>query len=84
MLSPLPRRSGGWSYTAHPFRRVSLPRNGCRVGLRIVCFEVCSAFTQITACTLALSSYFVTRFAEGFNRLVTFIVAYMDASRFGK
>jgi hypothetical protein len=34
---------------------VSLPRKGCRVGLRIVLFEACSAFTRVTACTLALS-----------------------------
>src|SRR5258707_14768562 len=35
--------------------RISLPRKGCRVGLRIVLFEDCSAFTRVTACTLALS-----------------------------
>src|SRR6516165_1479331 len=29
--------------------RVSLPRKGCRVGLRIVLFEACSAFTRVTA-----------------------------------
>jgi hypothetical protein len=34
-----------------------------RVGLRIDLFEVCSAFTRVTACTLALSPYFVTRCA---------------------
>src|SRR5437870_7055858 len=33
--------------------RISLPRNGSRVGLRIVLFEACSAFTRVTACTLA-------------------------------
>ena len=37
--------------------RISLPRKGCRVGLRIVLFEACSAFTRVTACTLALSPY---------------------------
>src|SRR5476651_620517 len=31
--------------------RISPPRKGCRVGLRIVLFEVCSAFTHVTACT---------------------------------
>ena len=41
--------------------RISLPRKGCRVGLRIVLFEDCSAFTRVTACTLALSPYIVTR-----------------------
>ena len=35
-------------------RRISLPR-GCRVDLRIVLFEACSAFTRVAACTLALS-----------------------------
>ena len=44
----------------HP-SRISLPRKGRRVGLRIVLFEACSAFTRVTACTLALSPYFVTR-----------------------
>src|SRR5215813_6413119 len=33
--------------------RVSLPRFHYRVGLHIVLFEVCSAFTQVAACTLA-------------------------------
>src|SRR2546427_5838171 len=28
--------------------RISLPRNGSRVGLRIVLFEACSAFTRVT------------------------------------
>src|SRR6202795_3094716 len=55
MLSPLPRRSG-WAYCfAHSPSRISLPRKGCRVGLRIVLFEACSALTRVTACTLALS-----------------------------
>ena len=45
--------------------RVSLPRYGSRVGLRIVLFEACSAFTRVTACTLALSSpYIVTRYPK--------------------
>ena len=48
---------------------------GRRVGLRIVCFEAYSAFTHVTACTLALSPYFVTRLTEGFNHFVTSVVA---------
>jgi len=44
--------------------RVSLPRKGRRVGLRIVLFEACSAFTRVTACTLALPPYFVTRYPK--------------------
>jgi len=55
MPSPLPRRSHWAYYIAHPSRGISLPRKGGRVGLRIVLFEVCSAFTRVTACTLALS-----------------------------
>src|SRR6202795_4457937 len=47
----------------HP-SRISLPRKGYRVGLRIVLFEACSAFTRVTACTLALSPYFVTRYPK--------------------
>jgi hypothetical protein len=39
------------------------------------CLEACSAFTRVTACTLALSPYFVTRFTEGFNRFVTSTIA---------
>jgi hypothetical protein len=54
-----------------PFRRISLPRYGCQVGLCIVLFEVCSAFIRVTACTLALPPYFVARFTEGFSGFVT-------------
>src|SRR5450759_1466695 len=64
MLSPLPRRSDWGHCFAHPPSRVSLPRKGDRVGLRIVLFEACSAFTRVTACTLALSPYFVTRYPK--------------------
>src|SRR6516225_8636626 len=49
--------------------RISLPRKGCRVGLRIVLFEACSAFTRVTACTLALSPMRDTH-SEGFSYLV--------------
>jgi hypothetical protein len=54
---------------------ISLPRYGSRIGLRIVLFEACSAFTRVTACTLALSPYFVTRLPEGFSHFVTSIAA---------
>ena len=74
MLSPLPRRCG-WAYHfAHSPSRVSLPRKGCRVGLRIVLFEACSAFTRVTACTLALSPIRDTH-SEGFSYFVTSIAA---------
>src|SRR5205807_8769335 len=49
---------------AHLTQRVSLPRKGHRVGLHIVLFEACSAFTRVAACTLARSPYFVTRFPK--------------------
>src|SRR5712671_7266409 len=54
--------------------RVSLPRKGHRVGLRIVLFEACSAFTRVTACTLALSPIRDT-LSEGFSHFVTSIAA---------
>ena len=74
MLSPLPRRSG-WAYCfAHSPSRISLPRKGCRVGLRIVLFEACSAFTRVTACTLALSPIRDT-LIEGFSHFVTSMTA---------
>src|SRR5215813_6459599 len=74
MLSPLPRRSD-WAYcVAHSPSRISLPRKGCRVGLRIVLFEACSAFTRVTACTLALSPIRDTH-SEGFSYFVTSIAA---------
>src|SRR6266446_4182270 len=55
MLPPLPRCSS-WAYSSliSP-SRISLPRKGCRVGLHIVRFEACSAFTRVAACTLARS-----------------------------
>jgi hypothetical protein len=71
MLSPLPRHSSWRYYVAHPSSRISLPRKGGQVGLCIVIFEACSAFTHVTACTLALSPNFVTRYTEGFSGFVT-------------
>src|SRR5262245_30794289 len=43
------------AFRSLPPSHISLPRKGYRVGLRIVLFEVCSAFTHVTACTLAPS-----------------------------
>src|SRR6202795_4193645 len=54
--------------------RISLPRKGCRVGLRIVLFEACSAFSRVTACTLALSPIRDT-LIEGFSHFVTSMTA---------
>src|SRR6202007_538438 len=53
---------------------VSLPRFHCRVGLHIVRFEVCSAFTHVAACTLALSPIRDT-LIEGFSHFVTSMTA---------
>src|SRR5271157_3061656 len=55
-------------------RRVSLPRKGYRVGLRIVLFEDCSAFTRVAACTLALSPIRDT-LIEGFSHFVASMTA---------
>src|SRR6266568_7821331 len=74
MLSPLPRRSGWARYFAHPPSRISLPRKGCRVGLRIDLFEDCSAFTRVAACTLALSPIRDT-LTRGFSHFVTSMTA---------
>src|SRR5436309_15999785 len=74
MLSPLPRRSSwGLASLVSP-SRISLPRKGDRVGLRIVLFEDCSAFTRVTACTLALSPKRDTH-SEGFSHFVTSMTA---------
>ena len=74
MLSPLPRRSV-WAYRfAQSPSRVSLPRKGRRVGLRIVLFEACSAFTRVAACALALSPIRDT-LIEGFSHFVTSMTA---------
>src|SRR5471030_587997 len=74
MLPPLPRRSV-WAYCfAHSPSRISLPRKGCRVGLRIVRFEDCSAFTHVAACTLARSPI-RDPLSEGFSHFVTSMTA---------
>ena len=53
---------------------LSLPRKGHRVGLHIVLFEACSAFTRVAACTLALSPIRDT-LIEGFRHFVTSMTA---------
>src|SRR5881397_2652302 len=74
MLSPLPRRSSwGLASLVSP-SRISLPRKGDRVDLRIVLFEDCSAFTRVAACTLALSPIRDT-LIEGFSHFVTSMTA---------
>jgi len=76
MLSPLPRRSGWADHFAHSSSRVSLPRKRHRVGLRIVLFEACSAFTRVTARTLALSPIRDT-LIEGLSHFVASMTAPM-------
>jgi len=62
------------AYFARFTRYSSLPRIGERVGLCIVLFEDCSAFTRVTACTLAKSPY-VTLYTGGFSHFVTSMTA---------
>ena len=62
--------------------RISLPRKGRRVGLRIVLFEACSAFTRVTACTLAPSPI-RDALSEGFSHFVTSMTAPIDFGRSG-
>src|SRR5258706_9168501 len=65
MLSPIPRHSDlGVPLRSIRPDRLNLPRYGSRVGLCIVLFEACTAFTRVTACTLALSPYIVTRYPK--------------------
>ena len=54
--------------------RISLPRYDCQVGPHIVLFEVCTAFTRVAACTLALSPIRDT-LSEGFSHFVTSMTA---------
>src|SRR2546430_310926 len=69
-----PGAAAGRTLRATSPSRISLPRKGCRVGLRIVLFEDCSAFTRVAACTLALSPIRDT-LIEGFSHFVTSMTA---------
>lgn len=66
-VATTPARRRGSSFALSP-RRISLPHYGNWVGPHIVLFEACSAFTCVTACTLALSPYVVTRFTRRLQR----------------
>jgi hypothetical protein len=59
---------------------ISLPRKGGRVGLCNVLFEDCSAFTRVTACTLAKSPK-VTLYTRGFSHFVTSMTAPIASGR---
>src|SRR5438132_10256592 len=78
MLPPLPRCSGWASSSLVSPNRVSLPRFHFRVGLHIVLFEACSAFTHVAACTLARSPYIVT----AIRRLQTLRLLHACSGRF--
>src|SRR5258707_2033889 len=74
MPPPIPRCSSrAYTSLASP-SHFSLPRYGSRVGLHIVLFEACSAFTRVAACTLALSPIRDT-LIEGFSHFVTSMTA---------
>ena len=74
MPSPLPRHSDRGYYLARSPSHVSLPRKCDRVGLCNDLFEACSAFTHVTACTLAGSSK-MTRYIRGSSHFVTSMTA---------
>src|SRR5271167_5280164 len=78
MLPPLPRCSGSASSSLISPSRVSLPRFHVRIGLHIVLFEACSAFTRVAACTLARLPYVVT----AIRRLQTLRLLHACSGRF--
>ena len=57
-----------------PPSRISLPWHDSQVGPHIVLFEVCTAFTCVAACTLALPPIRDT-LSEGFSHFVTSMTA---------
>src|SRR5712671_8022784 len=74
MPPPMPRCSS-WAHSSlNSPSYFSLPRYGSGVGLHIVLFEACLAFTRVAACTLALSPIRDT-LIEGFGHFVTSMTA---------
>src|SRR5450755_4038272 len=74
MPPPIPRCSN-WAHSSlNSPSYFSLPRYGSQVGLHIVLFEACLAFTRVAACTLALSPIRDT-LIEGFSHFVTSMTA---------
>src|SRR5467141_3115430 len=74
MPPPIPRCSS-WAYSSlNSPSHFSLLRYGSRVGLHIVLFEACLAFTRVAACTLALSPIRDT-LIEGLSHFVTSMTA---------
>src|SRR5208337_3670143 len=74
VLPPLPRCSDWASSSLISPSRNSLPRKRRRVGLHIVLFEACSAFTRVAARTLAPSPK-CDSYTEGFSHFVTSMTA---------
>jgi hypothetical protein len=74
MLPPLPRCSSRASSSLISPGHVSLPRKRRRVGLHIVLFEACSAFTRVAACPFARSPI-RDPLPEGFSHFVTSMTA---------
>ncbi len=74
-----PGAAAGWMVSLGRPAVSAFPRKGHRVGLRIVLFEACSAFTRVTACTLALSPIRNT-LIEGFSHFVTSMTAPIASS----
>ena len=61
----LPRRSMAVRFALNKqTERVQCDVPKPAVSMCIVLFEACSAFTRVTACTLALSPYIVTRYPK--------------------
>src|SRR5215469_16114608 len=74
MPPPLPRCSGWVSSSPISPAVSAFPGRGRRVGLHIVLFEACSAFTRVAAYTLARSPI-RDPLIEGFSHFVTSMTA---------
>src|SRR5580658_10996774 len=74
VLPPLPRCSDWASSSLISPSRFNLPRKRRRVGLHIVLFEACSAFTRLRPAHSRRHLY-VTCYTEGFSHFVTSMTA---------
>jgi len=75
VLSPLPRHSRRLRCLAHPAGGISLPREHSRVGLRIIIFEACSAFTSRYGPHTRAATKSWLAFPRGFSQFVTSLTA---------
>lgn len=71
---PVPRYSSRASSSLVSPGHISLPRYTSRVGLHVVLFEACSAFTHVAACTSAPATI-RGPLSEGFSHFVTSMTA---------